>query len=158
MSKSSDSKNIISEKQCMLDYKLYFGRWSNKWSGGVCYLDDSDIKSNQTYAKMYLISKTQFLDLLAMENGHNPGDLNIDLEFEKEVVVEGLSNYDKLIKLGEFDGYPKITFTSSEIKEYNDPSESYIETISKGLVETFDMTKEKSTEYLESNIEKSLER
>ncbi len=113
-------------------------RWNNK---GVAAIDPHRDLTALTYARMYLITKEQFFDLVKQEN-------YIPLEEEvhwtlpaagKTKVMFPKNWYGKLLHLGEEEGYPIYTFTILEDFQritINPPDPRYIKIIQKGLVET----------------------
>jgi len=134
--KSLPLKSIIK----LMDYNIYFSKKSSAWqNGGVAFLDTT--KLGKSICKMYLITKEQFLDVLAQENGLDPKTDKIAINFDyfKRNETLRLSNnwYGKMIKLGSYEGSMIFSFTENKkTNEYFSPSIIYLETIIDGLLES----------------------
>ncbi len=104
-------KDVI---KIQLPYNIYFAKSSSKWGNkGVAFLDVS--KSGESYSKGYLITKEQYLEVSKQEGAW----------------------YDNEFYLGEYNGYPLYTLTSSTKYTNNRPDEAYLDVIRKGLLETY---------------------
>ncbi len=113
-------------------------RWNNK---GVAAIDPKEDPTALTYARMYLITKDQFFDLVKQEN-YIPLKQKLDwilpTKGEEKVVLPD-NWYGKLLHLGEEEGYPIYTFTVLEDFKHiliNPPDPSYLKIIQKGLEES----------------------
>ncbi len=110
--------------------RLYFARESNGWNkGGVGFISNSFDKSNQSLARIYLITKEQFVDVVKQETKYS-GELNIDFEQcikKGSLVFKDPSWYGNLIYLGEQNQYPIFTFTSKQdfTDKINAPNKAY---------------------------------
>lgn len=122
--------------------RLYFAKESKGWNkGGVGFISNSFNKKNQVLARMYLITKEQFEDVVKQETKFN-GELRID--FEKciengSLIFKDPSWYGNLIYLGNQEGKPIFTFTSKSdfTNQINKPDDTYLKTIIGGIKETF---------------------
>ena len=116
-------------------WHLHFGLSSSRWGGGVAFLDpDNDQGAS---VRCWNITQEQFVDVAAQENGMLPGDLEIDID---EVVANGRAEigaswYSRVVCLGEYQGQPVMTFTSSHPPKPNPPGKAYLRVILKGFLE-----------------------
>ncbi|KAL0482275.1 histone deacetylase [Acrasis kona] len=152
--------------------ELYFARQSLSWqNGGVCFIREN-YKGGGTIARMYLITKEQFVDVVGQENrlsqdyitktlepkvdgflNNLDGDKTLSNTFFMSSLLPTSTYYDNLVFLGYRDGFPILSFTSSEINQPSvRPSENYIRTIFKGMMESNEYTLPQCVGYL---IEKS---
>jgi hypothetical protein len=121
---------------------LYFAGESRTWGGGVAFYDHD--APGPTPARAYRITAEQFTDVAAQEMHRipEPGD---PLE---EVVIGGLDagrhhagpgHYETLIKVGELDGLPMLTFTAPhglDAVPHTRPSPAYLSMLAEGLRES----------------------
>ena len=114
----NDKSKPIRIKSIIIDYEMYFAKSSSSWGkGGVCFIKTEPKKNIKTYARMFLITYEQFLDIWEQE---------------------GKVWYDKKIEMGTLDNYKIYTFTSSkEIFPKKKPSDIYKEVIIEGLKEAY---------------------
>lgn len=113
---------------CLRDYPggVYLGDESPTWGAGVAFYDPA--LPGETHMRLYKITRAQ-LDEVQDEEG--PGW------------------YGWLLKLGVHeDGCPIYTITSLYSHDRNEPSDGYISTISKALVEACGLTETAANEYL----------
>ncbi|GAA4311173.1 hypothetical protein GCM10023115_33290 [Pontixanthobacter gangjinensis] len=136
-----------------IPHEMYFAKESPTWNGGgICFLDPERNKKINTLGRRYLISSGQFIDLVRQELKFE-GRLHIDFQ---ELIEHGSydcmnqGRYGMLLYLGEIEGRPVITFTSETYleDEINKPDKAYLNTIIKGLQETYDITDGELKEYL----------
>lgn len=116
-------------------WHLHFGHSSPRWGGGVAFLDPDNDQGARV--RCWNITQEQFLDVAAQENGMLPGDLEIDID---EVVANGQAEisaswYSRVVYLGEYQGQPVMTFTSSHPPKPNPPGEAYLRVILNGFLE-----------------------
>ncbi len=88
----------------------------------------------------YLITKEQFEHVAAQENhGRFPDGSG--------------SWYENIITFGKMDGYELVTVTNDELREYNEPSEGYLNTLKRGIRENWpEISEEEMDSYLNSCI------
>ncbi|QCV95518.1 histone deacetylase [Acidipropionibacterium acidipropionici] len=125
----------------MLPGCLYFGTVSRVWGGGIAFYDhDAD---GPTAARAYLITAEQFVDVAAQEMHRLPaaGD-----PLEK-IVLDGVPEgryqagpgiYETLLRVGERDGFPMLTFTAptrSTDVAFNQPVPAYLDMLGAGLLQ-----------------------
>ena len=97
-----------------IPYPLYFAERSRTWhGGGVAFLDHTT--KGYSYGRAYLITYQQYLHVKRHEGEW----------------------YQHECSLGEFKGYPALTFTSEIVKEANKPSPEYVAVIAKGLKQQY---------------------
>jgi len=127
-----------------IPYRLFFAGRFAKWEDkSAACLDMTHRDHNlQTICRMYLITREQFTDVVAQENGGvTPADfLMADLKERGYIDLYPQLPYGRLVFVGERDGVPILTFTCpdawSGIAEGRErPSEPYVEVIRSGLCE-----------------------
>jgi hypothetical protein len=104
---------------------------------------------------MYRITDEQFNDVVVQENGLEADGKRLIPPFEalciqNESVLPSLRLYGRLLKVGEKDGHPVLTFTATKSDfQIGSPSEAYIKLIVAGLEETYPcMRKTEIRDYL----------
>lgn len=135
-----------------IPYPLYFAKPSARWDNkGVAFIGLKKEESEETLGRMYLITEQQFLDVASQENEGTR--FPIDLQKAKQqggMIFQDLS-YGNILYLGEQDGFPIYTFTSSEdlaLEVPVAPSSRYLQYIISGLKEVYPLTDESIVEYL----------
>jgi hypothetical protein len=132
--------------------QLYFALEALAWTGGMAFYDPD--AGGETAARGYLITASQFSDILAQEMCLEP---DADLEL-REVLTSGRAAfgpgcYQTVVCLDLLDGYPLLTMTApwrmSEV-EHEKPSAIYLRYIASGLVETHGWEIERVAAYLSS--------
>ncbi|MCA0970712.1 hypothetical protein LCM20_08940 [Halobacillus litoralis] len=125
------------EKPFVMNHQLYFAKEAARWNGGgVGFIAGEEDDSYETYSNMYLITREQFLDVVAQENGLDEFEMDFEEVMEKGSEKVQESWYGNILYLGDEDGYPVFTFTSpypiapDEVKK---PSVEYLSTIIGGL-------------------------
>lgn len=117
---------------------LYFAGESKAWTGGMAFLDDR--LPDRTPAAAYLLTAGQFADVAAQEMYREPGtDLPLG-----EVLATGRSRlgpgrYETLVRVGERDGLPVLTFTApwrAHERPWSRPAAAYLGMIAAGLART----------------------
>lgn len=139
-------------KKMIINYTLYFSKKSGSWRGGVAFIDTIPTKI-KTFARMYLVTDEQFIDILKQENSKPLSTkVSFDINKAKSKVVynpPGLSGwYDKVIYLGENEGHSIFTFTTGNKTDYMAPSEDYLKVIARGLRDTHNLTLQEIVNYL----------
>lgn len=111
----TDKTEPVAERQYNIPYNMYFAGASKRWEEkGVAFIDVT--KPGNAFGKAYKVTKEQF----------------------KEIQIAEGSSYTKRISLGEMEGLPAYTFTTATAhEECNTPSEAYVTTILKGLLDTY---------------------
>jgi len=127
----NDKTDPISLGYIYIPHRLYFAKNSSSWdNGGVAFLSRKEEKifNNYSIVRLWEINEEQFYDIWIQEGKH--------------------SFYPYLLKLGEIKGIEILTFTGDWENEINEPSESYIEIIKKGIKETTGWNKIQINSYI----------
>lgn len=133
----------IREANIILKHQLIFAEKSERWNGGVAFLNPKIDEDENTVGRMYLIGLEQFKEIVQQEN-NLVLDKNVWSEFEGIKENSSLkivdSKYGKVMRLSDYGSYPVYTFTT--IKDVEDlsicePSKEYLEVINKGKRDAF---------------------
>ncbi|QDP42260.1 hypothetical protein FN924_17975 [Radiobacillus deserti] len=147
-----DQSLPVKEQSYVMKHELFFAKEAGRWQGkGVAFIDPAKNEQSHTYSYMYMITKEQFLDVVAQENSVSHVDLDIEKVIEKGNEVFRESWYGNVLYLGEADGVPIFTFTSpNELleEELNPPSIEYVRTIMHGLKGEVGLTDDEIVSYL----------
>ncbi|MEN2768551.1 hypothetical protein [Ornithinibacillus xuwenensis] len=123
-----------------INYPLYFAKERSKWgAGGVAFIGTERSTLETTIGRMYLISEGQFIDVVAQENNRHAISLELESIIANGYADLGLGWYDRIVYLGDKNGAPIFTFTSStplSRVQFTMPSAAYLSTIAKGLMES----------------------
>ena len=141
-----DNTEPKEDRHIILPYELYFSKESPTWENkGVAFIKSTKNDKTRTLGRMYLITPEQFKEIMTQENFGNVAVSDIDIDFDaliKDGELEILAGwYSRIIHLGHEDGLPIFTFTaawSDDRIKLNPPGESYLSTIIRGLIETYD--------------------
>jgi hypothetical protein len=136
------------------DFELYFAdekRTLDGWDGAAAFIRRRD--GSHVLGRMYLITFEQFNDVMLQENGVAEARTLVGLRLPplesivkkrgfslKELNDQKLRNalYDQVLYVGDKDGYPIFSFTTSDSKLRNGaPSGPYLQRILLGLHETY---------------------
>lgn len=146
-----DSSAPLADEPLEIPHRLIFAGPSSAWDGGgVAFLGESD-QPLATLARRYLVTAEQFSDIVAQECLRPPGtDLDIEEITRAGSGTAGSGWYDLVLCLGDHDGIPLMTFTSSRLDdlEPTPPSAAYTATLVNGLVESHGMTKVDAQAYV----------
>lgn len=110
-------------------YRVYFGKYSGRWDGGVAFLSPEMEPDREYHAVVRLWKMTRE-------------------QYECVKSQEGES-YAKEISLGTLDGLEILTFTSEKKLNYNPPSKLYLDVLKEGLKEATGWTDEEIDKYWE---------
>lgn len=125
-----DKSKPMDVKPYIFNCPIYFAKHSNRWNGGVAFLDYESI--GKSYGKIYKVKMNQFRDILKQEYGPK--------------------SYNAIIYVGDYEELPIFTFTSSYKREdLERPSKEYEEIIKRGILDTY---KNLSNEDVEKYLEK----
>lgn len=121
---------------------IYFALRSRVWGGGVAFYDAA--LPGEVAARGYLITAGQFADVVDQEMHRSPGS-GVDLApvLGRDGTGRyrtGPGRYETLLRVGELDGRPLLTFTapwSAAEVEHTRPSTVYLEMLATGLRETY---------------------
>jgi hypothetical protein len=129
---------------------MYFVLESAAWTGGMAFYDQAE--PGKVAARAYLITASQFSDVLAQEMYRRP-DVDLDLT---EVLDTGRcelgpGRYETIALAGHRDGCPMLTFTApwrmADV-EWNRPSDRYLRHLAAGLAEAHSWDVRRIAEYL----------
>ena len=128
-------------EEIYIESEMYFAKSSSVWDGGgMAFIKTDFNKGVQTFGRIYLITKEQFVDIVKKEINFT-GELTIDFDRainENSYVFKDRSLYGNIIYLGNQYNYPIFTFTNERnIAITAKPSISYLKTITKGIIEVF---------------------
>lgn len=99
-----------------IKHDMYFARESRTWENkGVAFLNPEESSNAYTLGKMYLIKLEQYLEVKEQEG----------------------RMYTNELCLGYFDNKKIVTFTDTKVYPKNEPSEKYLNVISKGLLDSY---------------------
>jgi hypothetical protein len=124
-------------------HELYFADYADRWKGGVAFISPDSSKDYRTYCRIYLIKRQQFIELLSQENRRSINEDEVDfnqLDEKGRFIACSGSWYGLVLNVGEWAGYPIYTFTREDdcrLLNRNRPSNAYLNTIIKGLVECY---------------------
>lgn len=130
--------------------QIYFALESLAWTGGMAFYDPLD--PGETPGRAYLVSGSQFADVVAQEMHQSPGgDLDLTEVIRSGRAVLGEGRYETLVCPGLLDGYPVLTFTApwrSSEAVLNRPSAAYLRNLGSGLRESHGWNADRAAEYL----------
>ncbi|HEX3814833.1 MAG TPA: histone deacetylase [Mycobacteriales bacterium] len=118
---------------------IYFALRSRVWGGGMAFYDPA--LPGRVAARGYLITAAQFADVVDQEMHRAPGpglDLAPVLRHGRDTIGPG--RYETLLRVGECDGRPLLTFTApwtAADVEHTRPTVAYLDTLATGLRETY---------------------
>ena len=129
--------------------RLAFAWESPTWGGGIAFHEPD--AAGAVLATAYLVTVGQFADVLEQEMWREPGS-DVDLT---EVVstgrqVLGPGRYETLHLVGDLDGRPVVTFSSSDIEALGlrAPAPPYVATIARGLRTAHGLVDDEIVDYL----------
>ena len=134
----------------------YFAGESPQWGGGVAFYDHEE--PGRTAARAYLVTAGQLADIAAQEMYRLPADGDPLEELVLGPIVRhtlGPGRYETLVRVGELDGAPLLTFTSphgARAVEHTRPAPAYLAAMTAGLRESRGWTDEQAGTYLDSVV------
>ncbi|MFC6882158.1 MULTISPECIES: histone deacetylase [Actinomadura] len=129
---------------------IFFALTSLTWGGGMAFYDPA--LPGRAPARAYLLSAQQFCDVMAQEMRREVGadpDLSEVLAAGRQRLGPG--RYETVLKVGQRDGHPMLTFTSpdgAERAELNAPTAPYLTMLGNGLREAHGWTADRAAAYL----------
>lgn len=130
-----DARPARDEKAVTLPGGVYFAFNSLTWGGGMAFYDAE--LPGRTAARAYLVTREQFCDVMAQEMRREAGadhDLSQALATGRQRIGPG--HYETVLKVGERDGHPMLTFTAPHgagRAVLNAPSAPYLTMLARGL-------------------------
>lgn len=132
-----DDRPPVRVEPLTLDGLLYFATRSPVWGGGRAFFDPD--AAGRTAARGYLLRRTQFADLVAQEMYREPGaepPEALAAAVAARRTRLGPGRYETLVRAGELDGRPVLTFTAPwghlEV-DWLAPSAGYLRSLGTGL-------------------------
>jgi hypothetical protein len=145
----------LDTRGCAVPGGVYFATESLVWGGGRAFFDPG--LRGVTYARAYLITAEQFADVRAQEMyGETGTDLDLREVLEQGRAQLGKGRYETLLRLGELDGHPMLTFTAPwsfadlplDGVAINPPSAPYLRTFGHGLRAAHGWNPRRAADYL----------
>jgi hypothetical protein len=129
---------------------IYFATNSPIWGGGRAFYDPD--LPGPAPARAWLITASQFADIVAQEMYRNPG---VDLDLTEVLATGrsqlGLGRYETLLHVGEWDGCPLLTFTApwraADVLPV-EPSPKYLQMLGAGLMAAHGWDAGRTDDYL----------
>lgn len=134
-----DTTPPLAVKTVELPYDMYFGNISRSWEyRGVSFIDTS--KKGHALGVAYLITKEQLEHVSTEENGGTRPE-------------ESNGWYTDVIDLDTMNGFEVKTITNDNLRQYNEPSSSYLNTLHNGIRENWpSMSDQEIDDYLKNCI------
>lgn len=107
---------------------MYFGGPSRNWGGGIAFFEPTE---GAVRSRLYLITEEQFEHVCFEENGQS-----------------STGWYEVRTDVGSLDGYPIVTLTTPEKRDFTPPTPAYLRCLVQGLRESHRMADENITGYL----------
>lgn len=148
-----NSQEPVDERAYFIPHALYIAQKSLMWDrGGVAFLKPTSDPKVQTWGRLYLICREQCEDIFRQDNAQADAVLDWDciLNQQPSATTIGEGWYNTVLHIGELEGKPIITFTSSQIHNVNSPSESYMQMFIDGLHDCYGIGKEGVKSYLKN--------
>ena len=150
----------VQQSVMKIPYELYFSKSAKTWENkAVAFIKSKKNTNVETFCIAYLVQKNQFVDIFLQENGINPFDENLNLNFSILFNKMGFMLppadknrwYGRIIYLGEHKGIDAVTFTA----KWDDnevtcaaPGSNYLKTIIEGLKNNLELNSYEIVEYL----------
>ncbi|MBO0826946.1 MAG: histone deacetylase [Streptosporangiales bacterium] len=133
-----DAADPRADESVTLPGSTYFALESPTWTGGLALYDPDT--AGEAVARAYLVTASQFADIAAQEMHRAPGtDLDLTEVLASGRCALGPGRYETLVRAGERDGVPLLTFTApwrlADVPG-NRPAPAYVRQLSRGLAET----------------------
>jgi hypothetical protein len=134
-----------------IPYRLYFTDFSTGWRGSPAFIDTERSDVQPSLARAYLITWTQFEDVVAQENARPSSAIAVNGLTEGAFERIGPGRYENLLCVGARDGVPLVTFTApwtlSAIAPA-EPSLGYLAMLITGLREAHGLDDNAIVDYL----------
>ena len=133
------------DRTLTLPGRLRFAGRSAVWGGGMAFYAPGD--EGEVHARVYLLRLEQIGDLVAQESRHPVGAPLVLAD--GGVTRHGMSRiYDVVLHVGDLDGHPIVTLSSSRDHPTRAPSGAYLRTMARGLADGFGLDLEERVAYL----------
>jgi hypothetical protein len=151
----ADTTPPLDDVALELPHALYFAGWSARvWGGTSAAFTTLAPQSASTLARAYLVTRQQFIGVVQQENGNRAEveDFDVKLEAARQhghARMLATGGYSELIRCGERDGHPMLSFTASENRrDFRRPSAAYLHVIGTGLKECHGLRSSEVAAYL----------
>lgn len=132
----SDKSKPVDVKPYIFNWSIYFAKHSNRWNGGVAFLDYES--TGKSYGKIYKLKINQFKDILKQEYGSK--------------------SYNAILYVDDYENIPIFTFTSFHKRDdLESPSKEYKDVIKRGILDTYTNLTDKDVEKYFEQINKKQE-
>ncbi len=120
-----------------LRHRIYFAGMSVRWQAPVAFVRLHPNPRPVTFACGYRLAWSQLEDVLAQENGMEPGLQLTALPAApgEHIELETNGKYNAVLRLDDHEGEPVVTATTLRRFELGAPSAPYLETMRRGLLE-----------------------
>ncbi|MCP3909577.1 MAG: histone deacetylase [Actinomycetia bacterium] len=138
------------DRPLTIDRTLFFRGESRLWGGGVAAIDHQP-GTEPARGRAYLITVSQFEDVVAQESRRETTPIDLDAATERGHHLTGPGPYDRLEVVDSWGGVPVVTFTHPDPRGAHDPtppSAAYLATIISGLRESHHLDDNHIVEYL----------
>lgn len=138
--RAEDARDPAADRGLTIPHALYFAGSSRRWGGAaVAFVRLTREAALASFARAYLISRSQLDHVCAQENGVKRGsrdwpDLD-DVAPGQWIALPVTGKYDALLRLDDVEGRPAFTLTTSRPLERGDPSEEYTGIILRAVAE-----------------------
>ncbi len=137
-------------RRCRLHHRLVFAGRSTRWNAGVCFLDPHRrVDPPPTLGRAWMLAAHQVVGVWEQENRGLAPEV-VDWERLRTVghldAKEGW--YGRLLHLGRLEGRDLVTITCARLPEVNEPSEPYLEVVTRGLGESWGLSSAEAARYL----------
>ena len=151
-----DATPARDERAVLLPGGVYFAHTSLTWGGGMAFYDAA--LPGRAPARAYLLTAAQFCDVMAQEMRRPIDDAAGADRDLAEVLATGRQRlgpgrYETLLKVGERDGRPMLTFTAPHAAAdapLNAPTAPYLTMLGRGLREAHGWDAARAAAYLAS--------
>mgnify|MGYP003695111303 FL=1 len=134
--------------------QLRFAGESQRWGGGVCFVDPDPLAT--AYVRAWDITAQQFEDVFAQENRRAIGEPFHWPTVMHSATMIGTSWYAQILPVqlpSIADDQPALTFTWTTRFPLNAPAPAYRDTITSGLADHPDLSPVHIADYLNASIE-----
>jgi len=145
----TDKTLPVANEELYIKSELYFANMSETWNqGGVSFLSNKVGPKSETWGRMYLITKTQFVQIFEQETGRQNVIIDFDKALKEDYVFAKRSWYGRIVYLGKQNGHPIFTFTNEAELTSTRPSPEYLNTIATGIKQCYSYSNDEIIEYL----------
>ena len=129
-----------------LPLRLRFAGRSAGWGGGKAFVGAAG--GHRCLARAWLLHRGQFDDLASQESGRIPRRIDVDGICHVSGLTVGDGHYDRILRCGDIDGVPVVTFTSPRRPPRRPPAPPYLRMLARGLREAHGLSRRHAARYL----------